>query len=52
MADWLIAGLIYVPAFLLGRWLSEYIDPFAAGWIAASVAVLLRTTGPEAIRAR
>ena len=51
MTDWLIAGCIYGPAVILGRWLAEYIDPFAAGWIVASAAVLLRTTGPESIRA-
>jgi hypothetical protein len=51
MREWIIAACVYIPASLIGEQLAHYIDPFAAGWITASFAVLLRTRGPAAIRA-
>lgn len=42
MAEFLRAGLVYVPAWFIGQFLAQYIDPFSAGWGIASAAVLIR----------
>ena len=44
MDDFLKAGLVYVPAWVIGRMLChfEWTDPFIVGWIVASVAVCVR----------
>ena len=44
MKDFLESGLVYIPAWILGRWLChfEWSDPFIVGWIVASGAVCIR----------
>lgn len=45
MKDWLLAGLVYVPAFLIGQWISDHqsvISAFWCGWIFGGGAVLIR----------
>lgn len=43
MKDFLSAGLVYVPLYVIGRIVSEQgVDPFVSGWVAGVIAVLLR----------
>jgi hypothetical protein len=54
MIDFLIAGCVYLPAYILGRWLADhgYVDPYLAGWIAGAGAVLARWAGLRYTAAR
>lgn len=51
MKDWLLAGCVYVPAFIAGRVLSDYFDPFLCGWFVAGAAIFFRFQGPMFFRA-
>lgn len=54
MNDFLKSGLVYIPAWIIGRFICrewpDYIDPYIVGWIVASFAVLFRFQGPSWIR--
>jgi hypothetical protein len=40
--DFLLAGCVYVPAYMIGKEASLWIDPFMAGWLVAATAVCIR----------
>lgn len=42
MKDFLTGGLVYVPAWIIGRKFSEYFDPFIVGWMVSATAVIIR----------
>lgn len=56
MNDFLRSGLVYVPAWVLGRCIcrefTDYVDPFIVAWILGCTAVLFRLQGPQWIRPR
>lgn len=54
--NWLIdfakAGCVYVPAFILGRYLCDQfsLDPYWVGWMLGGTAFYIRLFGPKFIR--
>lgn len=44
MKDWIVAGLIYVPTYQIGKWIShfDWADPYLVGWMVAALSVCLR----------
>jgi hypothetical protein len=45
MLDFLLKGLVYVPAFMIGKALvNAGLDPFDAGWIVGCAAVITSAT--------
>lgn len=48
MKDWMLAGLVYVSAWVVGRMLVDQTggDPFVIGWLVGCTAVILRCKVP------
>lgn len=44
MRDLLESGLVYIPAWGIGKWIChfDWSDPFLVGWMVAATAVCLR----------
>lgn len=53
MTDWLLAGCVYVPAWIVGRLIVDATgwDGFTVGWMVGGLALCLRMEGPQIIRA-
>jgi hypothetical protein len=46
MRDWLLAGCVYIPAFILARMAVDHgFDPLFVGWLSGGVAVFVVVIG-------